>query len=63
MALAYTDDGPQAQVFLTYSDTEDRSADDYTAATERFSAKDWRTVDFTASDVEADTRSTVTVRG
>ena len=63
MALAFGDTGPQARVFLTYSDTEDREAMDYVAATERFSAKDWRTVAFAAADVEADTRSTLTVRG
>ncbi|MEZ5139217.1 MAG: penicillin acylase family protein [Acidimicrobiales bacterium] len=63
MALAFTDDGPQAKVFLTYSNTEDRSADDYTEATRRFSEKDWRPVAFTEEDVAADTRSTITVRG
>ncbi len=63
MALAYTDEGPQAKVFLTYGDTEDRSSEDYTNATQRFSDKDWRTVAFTEEDVAADTRSTITVRG
>ena len=38
MALAYTDDGPRARVFLTYGETEDRSSDIYTEATEAFSA-------------------------
>jgi acyl-homoserine-lactone acylase len=63
MALAFTDAGPQAKVFLAYSDTEDREADDYVAATRRFSEKDWRTVAFTEDDVADDTRSTVTIRG
>ncbi|WP_421122004.1 penicillin acylase family protein [Aquihabitans daechungensis] len=63
MALAFTDDGPQAKVFLAYSDTEDRESDDYVAATRRFSEKDWRTVAFTEEDVAADTSSTLTVRG
>jgi acyl-homoserine-lactone acylase len=63
LALAYGDAGPEAKVFLAYSNTEDRSADDYTAATERFSAKDWRNVAFTAEAVAADARSTITVRG
>jgi acyl-homoserine-lactone acylase len=63
LALAFTDDGPQAKVFLTYSNTEDRSAADYTEATERFSAKDWRDVAFTDDRIQAELVSTVTVRG
>jgi acyl-homoserine-lactone acylase len=63
LALAYGDDGPEAKVFLTYGNTEDRSAEDYTASTERFSAKDWRPVAFTAEAVEADATSSTTVRG
>jgi acyl-homoserine-lactone acylase len=63
MALAYTDDGPQARVFLTYGETEDRSSDIYTEATEAFSAKEWRDVAFTDAEIEADLVGTVTVRG
>lgn len=62
MALAFDRKGPHAKVFLTYSDTEDRTAADYTAATKRFSAKRWRRVAFTEAEVAADTRSKVTVR-
>ena len=62
MALAFTDDGPQAKVFLAYSDTEDRSSEEYVAATKRFSEKDWRTVDFTEEAIADDTTSTLTVR-
>jgi acyl-homoserine-lactone acylase len=63
MALEFTDDGPEARVFLTYSNTEDRSNPDYTAATERFSDKDWRAVPLTADDIEAATIDAKTVRG
>ena len=63
MALAFTDDGPQARVFLTYGETEDRSSDVYTEATEAFSAKEWRDVAFTDAEIEADLVDTVTVRG
>jgi acyl-homoserine-lactone acylase len=63
MALSFTDDGPQARVFLTYGETEDRSSDLYTEATEAFSAKEWRDVAFTDADIEADLVDTVTVRG
>jgi acyl-homoserine-lactone acylase len=63
LALAFGDDGPQAEAFLVYGDTEDRSSDLYTEATRRFSDKDWRSIAFTEDDVAADTVSTVTVRG
>ncbi|MGH9228837.1 MAG: penicillin acylase family protein [Acidimicrobiales bacterium] len=63
MALAFTDDGPQAQVFLTYGETEDRSSDLYTEATVAFSDKEWRDVAFSGAEIEADLVDTVTVRG
>src|SRR5690606_35385931 len=63
LALAFTDDGPQAKAFLTYSDTEDRSAEDYIEATRQFSAKAWRDVAFTDDQIDAALVRTVTVRG
>lgn len=63
LALAFTDDGPQARAFLTYGNTEDRSADAYTEATRRFSDKDWREVAFTDEQIEDQLVDTVTVRG
>ncbi|MGH9112105.1 MAG: penicillin acylase family protein [Acidimicrobiales bacterium] len=63
MALELTDDGPHAKVFLTYGNTEDRSSDVYTEATERFSAKEWRDVAFTDEQIEDEATSTKTVRG
>lgn len=63
LALAYTDSGPKAKAFLTYSDTQDRSAKDYLDATERFSRKEWRDVAFDEKDVAKQTRSTLRVRG
>jgi acyl-homoserine-lactone acylase len=51
MALAYGPDGPEAKVFLTYGNTEDREAETYTSVTERFSEKDWREVAFTDAAV------------
>src|ERR687897_3620779 len=63
MALELTDDGPHARVFLTYSNTEVRSSDLYTDATERFSAKEWRDVAFTEEEIEDDVIATETVRG
>lgn len=63
MALEFTDDGPQARAFLVYGQSEDPTAEIFTAATQRFSAKDWRPVEFTEDDVAAATTATVTVRG
>jgi acyl-homoserine-lactone acylase len=63
MAVAFTPDGVQARTFLTYSNTEDRTAPDYLDATRRYSAKEWREVPYTPAAVEAATRSTLTVRG
>lgn len=63
MALEFTDEGPSAQVFLTYSNTEDREDPAYLEATERFSAKDWRTVLFDPDAVEEAATSTATVTG
>jgi acyl-homoserine-lactone acylase len=63
MALEFTDDGPEARVFLNYSNTEDRTDPDYVEATERFSAKDWRTVAWTDDQIDDQATDTTTVRG
>ena len=63
MALAFTDDGPEARVFLNYSNTEDRTDPAYVEATERFSAKDWRTVAWTGDQIDDEATGTKTVRG
>src|SRR5690606_26734794 len=63
LALAYTDEGPRAKAFLTYSNTADREDPNYTRATERFSKKQWRDVLFDADDVEDAAESTVIVKG
>jgi acyl-homoserine-lactone acylase len=63
LALAYGPEGPRARAFLTYGETADRSDPDYLAATERFSGKEWRDVAFTEDQIEAEVRSTETVRG
>jgi acyl-homoserine-lactone acylase len=63
MALQYTDEGPQARAFLVYGGTEDPTDPRFTEATEAFSRKAWRTVEFREADVAAGTTSSVTVRG
>ena len=63
MALAYGEDGPEAKVLHTYGDPEDRNAEAYTASTQSFSDKAWRTAAFTDEQVAADTQSSITVQG
>ena len=63
MAVAYTPEGVRARTFLTYGNPEDRANPDYTDATRRFSAKQWRDVPFTPGQVKDAALSTVTVRG
>jgi acyl-homoserine-lactone acylase len=63
MAVAFTDDGPRARVFLTYSNTEDRADPNYLEATERFSAKDWRTAAWTDAQIDDQEITKKTVRG
>jgi acyl-homoserine-lactone acylase len=63
MALEFTDDGPDARAFLVYGNTEDPTHADFTAATERFSRKEWRPIEFREEAIEEATTATVTVRG
>jgi acyl-homoserine-lactone acylase len=63
LAVGYGPDGPDAKVFLTYSNTEDRTAPDYLAATEAYSTKSWRDVLLNTDDINDAAVSTITVRG
>jgi hypothetical protein len=63
MAVAFSDDGPRARVFLNYSNTEDRTNPNYLEATQRFSAKDWRTAAWTDAQTDAEATAAKTVRG
>ena len=63
-AVHFGADGPKGKAFLTYGNTDDRTSELFTAVTKRFSAKKWRDIAFTETDIERDqTGSTVTVRG
>jgi acyl-homoserine-lactone acylase len=61
--LEYTADGPRARSLLTYGQTGDPDSPFFADQTERFSAKDWKAVPFTADDVEAATVDTYEVTG
>jgi len=53
-ALEFTADGPVAKAFLTYGETGDPSSPYFSDQTQRFSDKDWRTIEFTEAAVSAD---------
>jgi acyl-homoserine-lactone acylase len=54
MALEYTERGPRAQAFLTYSQSGDPTSPLYYDQTELFSAKKWRRILFTDAEIKAD---------
>jgi acyl-homoserine-lactone acylase len=54
MALQYTDKGPQARAFLTYSQSDDPASPYYADQTRLFSDKQWRTILFAEDDILAD---------
>ena len=59
LTLSYTDQGPDAQALLTYSQSGDPSSPHYTDQTRLFANKQWRPVLFTDDEISADTVSTV----
>ncbi|HVS15875.1 MAG TPA: penicillin acylase family protein [Thermoanaerobaculia bacterium] len=63
MALEYTDDGPRAEAFLTFSQSGDPSSEHFTDQTELFARKEWRPILFEQEAIAADTRREYTVTG
>ena len=61
MALEYTDDGPRAEAFLTYSQSGDPSSEHFTDQTELFSSKQWRPILFDQDSIAADVKREYTV--
>jgi acyl-homoserine-lactone acylase len=54
MALAFSDEGPQAKAFLSYSESTDPASPHFSDQTKAFSAKAWRDIRFTEDDIAAD---------
>ena len=54
MALEYTDAGPRAEAFLTYSQSGDPDSEQFTDQTELFSRKEWRPILFDEGSIAAD---------
>ena len=50
--VEFGEGAPRAKAFLTYGNVEDRSNELYTAATDRFSHKEWRDVAFTEEAIK-----------
>lgn len=59
MTLAYGENGPVAEAFLTYGQSGEPTDDDYSNQTELFSSKAWRPIYFERADVEAHARHTL----
>jgi len=54
MTMEFTEEGPRAQAFLTYSQSGETNSEHYTDQTRRFSEKQWRDCLFTDEAIEAD---------
>ncbi|MEZ4268486.1 MAG: penicillin acylase family protein [Myxococcota bacterium] len=54
MALAYTDNGPEAYALVTYSQSSDPDSPHHSDQTELFSQNSWRKVLFTEAELVAD---------
>jgi acyl-homoserine-lactone acylase len=63
MALEYTDDGPRAEAFLTFSESGDPASEHFTDQTELFAKKEWRPILFEEEAIAADTKREYTVTG
>jgi acyl-homoserine-lactone acylase len=63
LSLSYTDDGPMAEAFLTYSQSGDPSSPHFTDQTKRFSKKQWRKILFKPEDIKQDAKSSVILTG
>ncbi|WP_068544809.1 penicillin acylase family protein [Thalassotalea crassostreae] len=62
-SLAFTEQGPQAQAFLTYGQKENPNSAEYASQTKRFAEKDWRDIYFTKEDVKANAKKSFVLTG
>jgi acyl-homoserine-lactone acylase len=63
MALEYTDQGPRAKAFLTYSQSGDPQSPHFTDQTELFSKKQWRPILFREDQIASAIEREYRVRG
>ncbi len=62
MALQYTEDGPQAEMFLSYSQDHDPEGEHFKDQTLLYSDLEWRPMLFTEEDIAAAVVNTVELR-
>ncbi|MFT5450723.1 MAG: acyl-homoserine-lactone acylase [Enterobacterales bacterium] len=63
LSLSYTDAGPEAEAFLTYSQSGDPSSEHYSDQTVLFADKQWRPVLYNRDDILLDAKSTRVLTG
>ena len=56
MTVALTDDGPQAQAILSYSQSEHPNSSNFSDQTQLYRNKQWRPVPFVRADIESDSQ-------
>ncbi len=61
MALAFTEQGPVADAWLTYSQSHDPESENFSDQTKLYSAGIWRPVLFTEEAIKADLKSSITL--
>lgn len=62
MALQYTDEGPVADMFLSYSQDHDPEADNFKDQTQAYSNLEWRRMLFDEADIDAATVETINLQ-
>jgi acyl-homoserine-lactone acylase len=61
LSLEMTPEGPQAEAFLSFSQSHDPESENYMDQTQLFSDKAWRPVIFNEADIQADLKRTLTI--
>ncbi len=54
MAVGFTDDGPEAEAILTYSQSDDPAAANFSDQTALYSSKTWRPLPYSREQIESD---------
>lgn len=63
LALMYSDNGPQAQMFLSSGQSHDPESEFFTDQTSKYGDLEWRDVVFKAEDVQAQAVETLSLQG
>lgn len=62
LSLEMTQEGPQAEAFLSFSQSHDPESDNYADQTQLFSDQTWRPVVFKEADIQADLKRTLNIK-